>query len=115
MSSIPRLNAGGSNHQLYKGKGLSLKQCLKCFDLREQCGQKVDANYVSQSMRKARNVDGFLMFDATNHKFSNRRAVRVGDSEEEDEEEPKLHERENELKILQEILSKKWASSSHNV
>ena len=32
--------------------------------------------------------------------FSNRRAVRVGDSEEEDEEEAKLHERENELKIL---------------
>ena len=40
-------------------------------------------------------------------KFSNRRAVRVGDSEEEDEEEAKLHERENELKILLEILSKK--------
>ena len=39
-----------------------------------------------------------------NHKFSNRRTVRVGDSEEENEEEAKLHERENELKILQEIL-----------
>ena len=42
-----------------------------------------------------------------NHMFSNRRAVRVGDSEEENEVEAKLHERKNELKILQEILSKK--------
>ena len=49
----------------------------------------------------------FLCSMQPNHMFSNRRAVRVGDSEEEDEEEAKLHERENELKILQEILSKK--------
>ena len=54
-------------------------------------------------MRKARNIDGFLM--QPNHKFSNRRAVRVDDSEEEDEEE--VHEHENEFKILHEILSKK--------
>ena len=37
------------------------------------------------------------------HKFLNRRKVRVDDSD----EEAKLHEHENELKILQEILSKK--------
>ena len=42
-----------------------------------------------------------------NYKFSSRRAVRVNDSEEEDKEEAKLHEHEDELKILQEILSKK--------
>ena len=36
-----------------------------CSDLGEQCGHKVDANNISQSMRKARNIDGFLMFDAT--------------------------------------------------
>ena len=45
---------------------------------------------MSQSMRKARNIDGFLMFDET--KFLNRRGVRVDDAE----EEAKLHEHENE-------------------
>ena len=34
----------------------------------------------------------FLCSMQPNHMFSNRRAVRVGDSEEEDEEEAKLHE-----------------------
>ena len=64
-------------------------------------------NNVSQSLRKARNIDGFLCSMQPNHKSLNRRAVRVDDSEEEDEEELKLQEHENELKILQEILSKK--------
>ena len=57
----------------------------------------------------------FLCSMQPNHMFSNRRAVRVGDSEEEDEEEAKLHERENELKILQKYYQRNWASSSHNV
>ena len=39
-----------------------------------------------------------------NHKSSIRRAVRVDDSEEEDEEDTRLQEHEDELKILQEIL-----------
>lgn len=81
------------------------KQYLtKLFDLGEQTGHKADANSVSQSMRKARNVDGSLMFDASEYLtakqitsfFSRlarkRRAARVDDSDEEDEEEAKLHE-----------------------
>ena len=44
----------------------SQKQYLaKLFDLGEQTGHKVDAKNVSQSMRKARNIDGSLMFDAS--------------------------------------------------
>ena len=83
----------------------SQKQYLtKLFNLGEQTGYKVDANNVSQSMRKARNIDGSLMFDTSDYLtgkqitsfFSRlarkRRAVRVDDSEEEDEEEAKLHE-----------------------
>ena len=83
----------------------SQKQYLpKLFFLGEQTVHKVDANNVSQSMRKARNIDGSLMFNASEYLtgkqitsfFSRlarkRRAVRVDDSEEEDEEEAKLHE-----------------------
>ena len=55
---------------------------------------------MSQSRRKARNIDGFLRFDATKSQVLNRRALRVDDSEEEDEEEAKLHEHENEYTIL---------------
>ena len=76
----------------------------KLFDLGGQTGHKADANSVSQSMRKARNVDGSLMFDTSEYLtakqitsfFSRlarkRRAARVDDSDEEDEEEAKLHE-----------------------
>ena len=44
----------------------SHKQYLtKLFDVGEQTGHKVDANNVSQSMRKEGNIDGSLMIDAS--------------------------------------------------
>ena len=58
-------------------------------------------------MRKARNIDDFLMFDATKSQVFKLKSGKSRRFRKEDEEEAKLHERENELKILQEILSKK--------
>jgi hypothetical protein len=37
------------------------------FDIGEKTGHKVDANTVSQSMRKARNLDGSCMFDSSEY------------------------------------------------
>ena len=39
----------------------------KLFNLGEQTGRKVDANNVSKVMRKARNIDGSFLFDASEY------------------------------------------------
>jgi Arf-GAP/Rho-GAP domain/ANK repeat/PH domain-containing protein 3 len=64
----------------------------------EQSGHKADANNVSKSMRKARNIDGSFLFDASEYLtakqiagfFSRlarkRRAAQVSESKEEEEE-----------------------------
>jgi hypothetical protein len=71
----------------------------KLFDVGEQTGHKVDSNNVSKSMRKACKVDGSFLFDASEYLtakqiasfFSRlarkRRAVQVGESKGEGEEE----------------------------
>ena len=70
----------------------------KLFDVGEQTGRKVDANNVSKLMRKARNIDGSFLFDASEYLtakqiayfFSRlarkRRVAQVGESKEEEEE-----------------------------
>ena len=66
MSSIPRLKAGGSNHQLYKGKGLNkVRSSTSSVSIRESSVATKSMLIMSQSMKKARNINGFLMFDAT--------------------------------------------------
>ena len=39
----------------------------KLFDVGEQTGHKLDANNVSKSMRKARNIDSSFLFDASEY------------------------------------------------
>ena len=109
MSSIPRLKTGGSNHQLYKGKGLNkVRSSTSSVSIWESSVATKSMLIMCLNLwEKQGTLTVFLCLMQPNHKFSNWRAVRVDDSEEEDEEEAKLHERENELKILQEILSKK--------
>ncbi|KXJ06886.1 hypothetical protein AC249_AIPGENE27447, partial [Exaiptasia diaphana] len=43
------------------------KYLIKMFDVGEDTGHKVDANTVSISMRKARNLDGSSMFDSSDY------------------------------------------------
>ena len=109
MSSTPRLKAGGSNHQLYKGNGLNkVRSSASSVSIWESSVAKTSMLIMCLNLWEEQGrLTVFLCSMQPNHKFSNRRAVGVGDSEEEDEEEAKLHERENELEILQEILSKK--------
>lgn len=82
----------------------------KIFDRGEQTGQKLDANTVSKSMRKERNLDGSFMFDSANDYLTpkqiksffsrlakKRREVRVDDESEdemEEDEEARLNQEE---------------------
>ena len=55
-----------SNHQLYKGKGLNkVRSSTSSVSIWESSVATKSMLIMSQSMRKARNIDGFLMFDAT--------------------------------------------------
>ena len=101
----------------------SQKQYLtKLFDVGEQTGHKVDANNVSQSMRKARNIDGSLMFKRilsrkANHKFffSYSAKKKGGKSRRFRRRGWRGAKRRMHWRSFKKYYQRNWSSSSHNV
>ena len=100
-----RLNAGQKDY------------LTKMFDLGEKTGHKVDATTVSQSMRKARNLDGSFMFDSDEYltpkqiksffsRLAKKRREANMDGLDDEEEDEEARQDEEELGELTESVMK---------